>query len=139
MHGAEPLDELGLQLGVAEPAGHDDDVGRGDVGERLRGDEPGPAGVVDDRTRLGGDEHDLVAGHVGEDLEGSDDVEHREVRVEGEGDLHLASSGLGAVGSGACHALILGLRGPVGHRARPLRFRCSGHSELNDDRPAWWS
>ncbi len=74
-----------------EPAGHDDDVGGGDVGERLRGDEPGPAGVVDDRTGLGGHEHDVVAGHVDKDLEGSDDVEHREARVEGESDLHLDS------------------------------------------------
>ncbi len=27
VHGAEPLDELGLELGVTEPTGHDDDVG----------------------------------------------------------------------------------------------------------------
>ena len=69
VHGAQPLDELGLELGVVEAAGHDDDVGGRDVGERLRRDEPGPAGVVDDRTGLGGHEHDVVAGHVGEDLE----------------------------------------------------------------------
>ena len=88
MHGAEPLDELGLDLGVAEPAGHDDDVGLGDVGERLRGDQRRPAGVVDHRARFGGDEDDLVARHVGEDLERPDDVEDREVRVERECDLH---------------------------------------------------
>jgi hypothetical protein len=36
---AQPLDELGLELRVAEPAGHDDDVRSGDVRERLRRDE----------------------------------------------------------------------------------------------------
>ena len=64
----------------------------------------GETGVVNHRTGFGGDERCFVPGHIGQDLEGPDDVEHCEVRVEGECDLHLASSGL-SVRSAAVRAV----------------------------------
>ncbi len=91
MDGADPLDQLGLELGVVHTAGHDDHVGRGHVDERLLCHETGAAGVVGNRPGLGRHEDDVVAGHVGEHLEGPDDVEHREVRIEGQCDLHRSS------------------------------------------------
>jgi hypothetical protein len=57
--------------------------------------------VVDNGTDLRGHEHDVIARDVGEDLEGPDDVEHREVRIQRKRDLHGASSGLEAFGRGA--------------------------------------
>ena len=90
------------------PPGTTTTSGFGTSANDCRRDERRSAGVVDDRAGLGRDEHDLVAGHIGEDLERPDDVEHREVRVERECDLHRASSG---VGCGACHAFMLALWG----------------------------
>ena len=66
--------------------------------------------------------HDLVAGHVGEDLERADDVEHREVRVEGECDLHGASLS-GVVGGGGCRDCQAGRTGRVGVAERSDRAR----------------
>ena len=47
--------------------------------------------MIDHRSGVGGDEDGFVTGHLGEDLEGSDDVEGRELRIQHQGDLHGAS------------------------------------------------
>src|SRR5436853_309571 len=65
-----------------------DHVGRGDVREGPRGHERGVARVILDRASFLGDEEGVIARHIGQHLEGSDDVEECESRVEGESDLH---------------------------------------------------
>src|SRR6266704_6148791 len=56
-----------------------------------------PAGVVGDRSRLGGHEYRVMTGDEGQRLEGPDDVQGGEPRVEHECDLHRLRRLLAAV------------------------------------------
>ena len=49
--------------------------------------------VIDHRPRFCTDKHDVMAGHVDEGLEWTDDVEHGELRIEHERYLHCDLTG----------------------------------------------
>ena len=69
-------------------AGHQDHVGRGDLGDRATRLEPEPVGVGPDGPGLGRHEVELGAGEAGGDLVGADRVERRQAIKEQNCDPH---------------------------------------------------
>ena len=94
MGGAEPVEDrlVLLRLRLTGPAGHEEDVGAGDVVEGGVGDEGQGLGVGALRTGLGGHEGEVGVGEAGEHLVGADGVEGGEAVEEQDGDVHGGGS-----------------------------------------------
>ena len=94
---AQPGQDPGVALerAGAEAAGHDQEVGGGDLVDRRAGDQGEPAVVGRDRAARGRGERDLGAGQPGQDLVGADRVERGQAVEQEEDDLHGGASIVG--------------------------------------------
>src|SRR5262249_29962628 len=135
VHLAQPVHQPWVGLLGGQAAADDHDIRCGELVEAGGCDELAAAGVVGDRPGLGGHEHSLVPGDVGEHLEGPDDVQGGEPRVQHEGDRHRLGLLLAASTFGRCtvcvcvgHVLTPSVcyigAGPVITRPRPCFMVC---------------
>ena len=92
MNLAEPTNERLVEFGVAEGSWHDGDVRRRDLVESRRCDQTSATGVILNVSPVRRDEHDVMSRYVGEHLKRADNVEERELRIQGERDLHSGPS-----------------------------------------------
>jgi len=92
MDGGDPVDDrvaVPSQPAGDETTGHDDDVGRVHIVERVVEVQPQQAVVIRQLPRPGRTENDFGVRELGEHLIGTDGVEGGESRVQADGDLHL--------------------------------------------------